>query len=38
MRRRKRRLTTRLAEALGLLLGGYAVGTAEFALLRALAQ
>jgi hypothetical protein len=33
-----RRLITRLATALGLLVGGFAMGTAEFALLRALAQ
>ena len=33
-----RRLMTRLATALGLLVGGFAMGTAEFALLRALAQ
>lgn len=33
-----RRLALRLAAVLGLLVGGFAVGTAEFALLRALAQ
>jgi hypothetical protein len=33
-----RRIVTRIAAALGLLVSGFAVGTAEFALLRALAQ
>jgi hypothetical protein len=32
------RIVTRIVAALGLLIGGFAVGTAEFALLRALAQ